>query len=277
MIRLILSPTRSGSTALLRCFENHPLVDRVYHQPVKSGHRSGADFDYTYFELLDQSSQQVLVAKETIGGFDHDEANFSPLPATHGAMLRLGAWSLSRSIVERLDPVVLIRDPRQTWNSIEKLNRWSAGKSPFHSPFSFFLDSYRHVAQFALDAHHQGLNPMIVTLEDLGYLPDVLLSEICQRWGLPYDDAMVRWTLPYGAKTWFSDETRVRMASDPRFRKSKETLEHATSFAYQPSAVEISPLEASTIKRELEPLYETLASLAHREILASRAPSQQAV
>src|SRR5437879_6371299 len=103
MLRLIISPTRSASTALLRCFENNPAVARVFHQPVKSGFREGKLFDYGIYAL--DASEEILVAKETIGGFELVEAGFSPLPAAPD-VLHLGAWTLSRELVLRVAPLV---------------------------------------------------------------------------------------------------------------------------------------------------------------------------
>ena len=86
MLRIILSPKRSGSTALMRCFENNPAIDRVYHQPVKSGFREGRQFDYRIYDLERSGRERKIIAKETIGGFQNPEANFAPIPAGPDAL-----------------------------------------------------------------------------------------------------------------------------------------------------------------------------------------------
>jgi hypothetical protein len=136
MLRIILSPTRSGSTVLMRCFENNPAIDRVYHQPVKSGFREGKPFDYRIYDLESPSREREIIAKETIGGFLEPEANFAPIPPGPDALV-LGIWSLSTELIVRTQPLVLLRDPMQTWASIERLNRYSVGISEYHSPIEF--------------------------------------------------------------------------------------------------------------------------------------------
>lgn len=266
MLRIIVSPTRSGSTALMRCFENNPAVDRVYHQPVKSGFREGKPFDYSIFDSDGPNRDKIVIAKETIGGFLKPETDFTPIPPGSDAFL-LGAWALSTDLLVRTEPLVLFRDPMHTWASIERLNRFSRGISPYQSPIEFFVDSYTNVASFAIDAYARGLPIHIITLEQLGERPEECLQRICEKWGMSWASAMVRWNLPYGAKTWFSDEAKDRFDNDPRFRKSKESLTASKSFAYVPSTLDgaMTDDDKELITERLTPLYAEIVQLAHQD------------
>jgi len=156
VLRIFLSPTRSGSTALLRCFENNPAVDQVFHQPIKSGYRQGEDFDYSFFDYDEQQEAKILVAKETVGGFVQPETAFSPLP-NHGEHTKIGPWLAAPSEIKTLEPLILVRDPLQTWMSIERLNRYSKNISPYYSPFEYFDASYTNVITFLSAARQQKL------------------------------------------------------------------------------------------------------------------------
>jgi hypothetical protein len=266
MLRIIVSPTRSGSTALLRCFENNPAVDRVYHQPVKSGFREGRAFDYGIYDLDGREHDQVVVAKETIGGFDVAETAFSPLPAAPD-QLRLGMWTLSHEHILRIEPLVLLREPLQAWGSIERLNQYAAGRSPYHSPIDFFLTSYSNVVAFAVAARRRGLPVYVVTLEQLGARPERCLRELCRKWEIAWTPAMINWTMPYGANTWFSDEASYRMAHDPRFIRSKASLSATWHFGYVPTSTDnvITPSDLSRVDRCLTPLYKRARRLARHD------------
>ncbi len=249
----------------MRCFENNPAVARVYHQPVKSGFREGKPFDYSIFNLDGPNHEEMVVAKETIGGFLKPEANFAPIPPGSDGFL-LGAWTLSIDLLVSTEPLVLLRDPLQTWGSIERLNRFSRGISPYQSPIELFIDSFINVASFAIDALARDLPIHIFTLEQLGAYPEECLRHICEKWDMPWSPAMVTWTLPYGAKTWFSEEAKDRFENDPRFRKSKESLTASKAFGYMPTAVDggMSDSDREVIAERLMPLYDEVARLAER-------------
>jgi hypothetical protein len=266
MLRIILSPTRSGSTALMRCFENNPAVDRVYHQPVKSGFREHKPFDYGIYDLEGPSRGKIIIAKETIGGFLKPEANFAPIPPGPDSFA-LGIWSLSTELVVRTRPLVLLRDPLQTWASIERLNRYSEGISEYRSPIEFFLESFANVVRFAVDARDRELPVSVITLEQLGVRPEECLRELCRRWDLPWSPAMIDWTLAYGVRTWFSEEAKHRFEHDPRFRKSKESLTAARAFDYTPSTLDgaITNTDKQLIAQRLMPLYSQAVQIARRD------------
>jgi hypothetical protein len=266
MLRLIISPTRSVSTALLRCFENNPAVARVFHQPVKSGFREGKAFDYSIYSLDTSHAAKIIVAKETIGGFELVETGFSPLPAAPD-VLHLGVWALSHELVLRVEPLVLLREPLQTWASIERLNQYAAGRSPYHSPLQFFLASYANVVAFAVAARRRGLPVYVLTAEQLGRNPENCLRRVCEKWEIPWTRAMIDWPVPYGIKTWFSAEAAYRMTHDPRFIRSKESLAAANRFAYSESTVDaiVTPEARAVITQRLEVLYRRAKRLAHHD------------
>lgn len=265
VLRIFLSPTRSGSTALLRSFENNPSVDQVFHQPIKSGYRQDGTFDYSFFDLEQKDRGHLFVAKETVGGFAVPETIFSPLP-NFGEHEQVGPWLASPSEITKLEPLILIRDPLQTWASIERLNRYSEGISEFHSPFEYFEASYRKVAEFLIAAKARELPVHCVTQEMLGQDPVNIMSRICDKWDMPWSESMIFWDKPYGVKTWFSNEAKTRMLTDPRFKRSKESLEASTRYDYNPSVVDdIAPWQVETIETGLRPLYEVAVSYARKD------------
>ena len=269
MLRMIISPTRSGSTALLRCFENNPDVDRVYHQPVKSGFRQDGTFDYGFFSLDAQEPNKIFVAKETVGGFQQPEVDYSPLPAAGGQVSIADRFPSPEDIV-KVRPLFLFRDPFQVWNSINRLNVFSAGKSPYFSPFSFFIESLQNVFEFMQYARRVTPHAYCVTLERLASDPKRFIRSICEKWEIPYTDQMVDWTLPYGQRTWYSDETRHRMAHDPRFMHSKELLEKSRTFGYKPSELKgITEAHIQEISEKLMPLYEQIVKISERDFPTS--------
>lgn len=267
VLRISISATRSGSTALLHCFANNPHVDLAWHQPIKSGYRENGTFSYEVFSGDSNNSaeeKRVWVAKETIGGFFRPEASFSPLPdcVSGEDCFTVGRWNVSRKSIQRLKPLVLIRDPLQVWNSIKKLNEMSAGVSKFHSPFDYFVESYSAVAEFLFAAKESGLPVFAVTQEMLGADPQRVLSRICDKFGIPYSDSMVHWTVPYGNKTWFSEEAQERFRSDPRFQRSKDILKNSTQYDYRPSKINIRDEDKAIIEEQLRPLYAKAAAFA---------------
>lgn len=263
-MRFFISPTRSGSTALLHAFANNSNVDTVFHQPVKSGYREDKnEFDYSFFEIGNDRYGHVLVAKETVGGFAGAEATFSPLP-NHGDNIMVGPWMASPDEIRRIEPMILIRDPFQTWNSIHKLNEYSAGKSEYYSPFEYFVQSYKNVADFLIAAKEEGLPVHALTQEMLAADPHGIMEKLCDKWGIPYDPAMVNWSLPYPSKTWFSHEALERFENDPRFQYSKEVLQNSTGYDYRPSPTRaIEADKATIIEAELYPRYEAAKRLAN--------------
>ena len=260
LLRIVISATRSGSTALLHSFANNPSVDVAFHQPIKSGYRENGTFSYEVFKeesCMSGEGQRVWVAKETIGGFELPEASFSPLPHTASTLdsVTLGPWVVSLKALHRLKPLVLIRDPLQVWNSISKLNKYSEGKSKYYSPFDYFVKSYMAVAEFLFAAKENGLPVFAVTQEMLAANPQEILSRICDLWGIPYFKSMVHWTEPYGSKTWFSDEALERFRSDPRFQLSKAVLTNSTHYDYRPSNPDVLPEHEEVIEKQLRPLF----------------------
>lgn len=266
---MLVSPTRSGSTAFLRCFENNPDVEEVHHQPVKSGFRQDGTFDYGFFSLDEGREDKIFVAKETVGGFAPEETDFSPVPKAPGGTSIANRFP-SQEAIDKVRPLFLFRDPQQTWNSINKLNDYSAGRSPFHSPFEYFITSYRNVFEFLMHAKSVTPNAHCLTLEELARDPRSVLENLCAKWNIRYHEQMVEWDLPYGERTQFSEETKMRMETDPRFMKSKEGLERSSRFEYSPSVLDIMTEHRERILAELQPLYENACELSEKDFRIDR-------
>lgn len=263
MLRMLVSPTRSGSTAFLRCFENNPAIMEVYHQPVKSGFRQDGTFDYQFFSLDEGDESSIYIAKETVGGFAPPETRFNPLTEATSNRPSIAERFPSVEAIEKVRPLVLFRDPMQTWNSINKLNKYSKGKSEFHSPFRYFISSYRNVFEFLMHAKGITRHAYCLTLERLASNPYEVLRDVCSKWQIKFHDQMIEWSLPYGQKTHYSEETMDRMEHDARFKKSKESLEKSWRFHYTESLVRgIRTAHRRKIQNELQPLYDQAIALA---------------
>jgi len=105
----------------------------------------------------------------------------------------------------------------------------------------------------------------------LGAEPSIVMPQICAKWGIPWTDTMINWALPYGAKTWFSNEARDRMMNDPRFRKSKESLEASTKYNYRSSPmIAIVERHKKHIRKHLLPLYEQATAYANEDFWLTR-------
>ena len=59
-IRFVVGPSRSGTGAFLRTFENNPCVDKVLYQPIKSALR---DTGHPCYDFIDNDDDALTVAK----------------------------------------------------------------------------------------------------------------------------------------------------------------------------------------------------------------------
>ena len=128
-----MSTSRTGSTALLRAFANHPDVVAVY-QPIKDGCRDlgGTDEDYRVYEqhhpAFESHHGKVYVSKEVTAY------------AVRGTPVNVFR---SDAEMARVRPVFLIRDPLGAWRSMRPLITKYTAATPFATAERTFFTAIR--------------------------------------------------------------------------------------------------------------------------------------
>ncbi|MBI9047716.1 MAG: hypothetical protein JEZ06_24745 [Anaerolineaceae bacterium] len=188
-LRLIISPVRSGSTALLHCFVNNRFVDQTFYQPVKTGLRLEGKGDY---KLFYRNDGRVVVAKETMGPYFPNECNLDIFP---------NGDKEQAIIVTR--PVFLFRDPLAIYTSA-KMRGWCDRSRPNNG---FDVDKlslvYRAVwnmylyAVLAFERAQDCLGPLCVTYNQIAENPEKILKTVCRYWGIEFDYRMLKWEIPF--------------------------------------------------------------------------------
>lgn len=198
--RLIIGTCRSGSTALLKAFAQHPNVHAVY-QPIKTGMRLNENEapDRSFFDGgCDKEGKDFTVAKETIGHRNLAECLYNIFP--------------DDSSVQATSPVFLLRDPVQTFQSWSNLGWGSLER---------FLASYHHVLNLAEIAGEICGEVETVVSENLSVDPEGILRSICKRWGMEYVDQLVNWTQNLGSGNLI--ERRLYKGSEDGFDAAHHT------------------------------------------------------
>ena len=250
LLRLLITPARGGSGAFLRAFENNPHVHGV-HQPIKSGLRETGIVDYSIYQpdhpIYLQYPSKFIVAKETIGPLN-EECTFNPFPD-------------DVAIVES-KPLFMFRDPLQTYNSWKS---FCSQEEEYKIALNFLTISYQHTYNLFKNAVQVSSNVSCITLEKLGNNPRKMFANICQRWGIPYDDKMLQWSLPFGQNTTFTAKAWQLIKETPIMQKSVEGVREGTTFRYRPlkqEELKLTPDEKDKISQQLVPLYEEVSKLA---------------
>lgn len=171
---LTVSPSRSGSTAMLRVFS--ALNIPSYYQPLKTILRSlmqGEEGGFTFPE------EAVLFIKEAIGPFTHSEASLDPLAI----------------LLEAGYPPHLIYVITQLREPLSTLTSWFEKYSPYREKdilFHNFLTAYQGVWNTRVKAQALGILTVPYVYEaQRDQDPAVALQQLCSQIGVSYADSAV--------------------------------------------------------------------------------------
>lgn len=173
--RIIVGPCRSGTTALLHAFSQHPEVKAVY-QPVKSALRTTGLPNYDFFEAEEADPSLFSVAKETIGHKTREECTLAVFP--------------NDEAIRATRPCFIVREPVATYASWLKLG-WGNE--------TLFADSYEHTAALFEKASSVSDQTCLLIQEELAANPEILMKTLCLQWGIPFRPELVNWPKRLGA------------------------------------------------------------------------------
>ena len=241
-IRFVVGPSRSGTGAFLRSFENNPFVNRVLYQPIKSAIRDTGSPRYDFIDT-DQDNHIVTVAKDTIG---IGASGYPIAEATYRVFRNASDLNKARYIF-------LFRNP---------LYSYSSDHNKFGVDLNSFLIGYRSAYEQAIAARKLSRNVSILTLEKLGMHPKEVFQLVCLRWDIPYTDSMIHWELPVGKKLVVSSGEMVRL--EGVLSPSLEGL-NGKDFSYVPceeNQLQLTQEEHDQITKHMLPLFQELEKKA---------------
>lgn len=185
-IRVLISPCRSGSTAFMRSMAQSPHT-HCFFQPIKEGVREHRGPDYSIFDgshkAFAEHPGKIFFIKETFGHAFQEECCFDAFP--------------DLDAIERSQPIFLLRDPVGTWSSWKKLK--AAGKKGWEGvcDFNLFKMAYQHTYDSFLKAKAISDQATCLTRDHLLKNPHQAFQLICQRWDIPFTEAMINWNKPF--------------------------------------------------------------------------------
>ncbi|MDW3223178.1 MAG: sulfotransferase family protein [Paracoccaceae bacterium] len=138
-VMLLVCPCRSGSTIMLRAFGHAGVA--AFFQPIKNALRWGLLGERRPWEVPSEIDQKTVFLKETFGPFRLEETTYDPLEC----LLAVGLPA------ERINLVVLMRDPAAVWLSWQK--HWSAQTSP-----TLFADAWHACLKCVKTARAHGVS-----------------------------------------------------------------------------------------------------------------------
>jgi len=171
---IILSPCRSGSTALLNAFAMAGYSS--FFQPIKTSIRRMMVGDRTPVKI--DVKTQILVIKEALGPYFSSEIHYSPINILK-SKLNLNAISL----------VALLREPDACLSSWE--SAFSKGMNS-NERVDLFNDAYQVVVETYAWAKSEGIKTAAIRLEDLSNR-EILIAALNDI-NIPFQEEMMDWT-----------------------------------------------------------------------------------
>lgn len=178
-VAVILSPPRSGSTALARSLWQHPAFRCYLHEP----------FDRAYHDGSGLSPETALRSVLDRGASPGRGA--APRP---GIVIKEMTFQAGESAGELLDaatlpPVLLIRDPRLALSS--RMRQLEAqGEAPAFPAREAGWDDFTRIRDML---RRQRADYAVVDISDVRRYPARVLRMICRCIGLPWDNRMLSW------------------------------------------------------------------------------------
>ncbi len=171
------SGPRNVSTALMYSFAQRPDT-RVVDEPL-----------YAYYLRLSGAGhpgrEEVLAAQENDGDTVVREVILGPCdrPVLFMKQMAHHFPGLDRGFVDRVRHVLLIRDPADVLRSlVHQLPHPHLADTGM----AVQLELFQRLAE-------QGREPPVLDARQLQNDPESVLSQLCARLGLPFDEAMLRW------------------------------------------------------------------------------------
>jgi len=170
-IRLILAPSRSGSTALVHCLNGHSDLTFV-RSPIKDDYiQKGKPFDPVWYKTLAKVPTKIGFSKLSFGMHTSETSTYIPFPLD------------DKKFIKKVKPIFMFRDPVQTKNSWARKDR----------SISLFHKAYKHVLQLLETIQKNTDKVMVITYEKFTNNPQKVLKEICDFWGIPFQKSMLEW------------------------------------------------------------------------------------
>ena len=178
----VWSGPRNVSTALMYSFRGRPDT-RVIDEPLYGHYLAVTDADHP-------ASEEVTAAMDTDGGRVVREILLGPCdkPIVFFKNMAHHLAGLDRGFLRRITNVLLTRDPREMLPSL-------AEQLPRPTLRDTGLAEQVEILEAALDS---GNPPVILDARELLLDPAGVLREACERLGIPFHEAMLRW--PAGPK-----------------------------------------------------------------------------
>lgn len=173
-LKIMISPCRSGSSALLHALSQSSELECVY-QHIKMGIREHGIPDYSIYSKV-STDGRIIINKEAIGHSTVQECSFNIFP--------------NDEIVLATEPIFLFREPVATWNSW-KIAQWGN--------IDLFCMAFRHVVDTFFHAMEVGAKVGVVFYDEFAESSkEYMLRRICGHWECQYLDAMLHWDTKFG-------------------------------------------------------------------------------
>lgn len=216
MNKLVLNPTifiiglnRSGTTAFVQSFLNHPEIE-VFKDPGKYKYEATGVIDFSHFFAPPVSrTTKARVIKQSIGQYTVELCTIPLYP-----MLKNRP-----AFIKQLHSVFLIRKPSAIWNSWETMTQWlKTTEEPyiknkwkeltidkgiqvgwgdfslFRLAYLYFHETFKYVQRVAPS------NTSVVALEDLvnENSSKKILANLCNKINLEFNENMINWKIRFG-------------------------------------------------------------------------------
>jgi len=163
----LISPCRSGSTALLYGFSQIPTVF-PYYQPIKGAIRERKKF------VMPDISHGYHLFKETIGHENMDVCSYNPFEHIPSDI--------------RINAIFLFRNPVNTWESWKKMG-WNPNLGLFIHAYS---NAY-NLLKKRLQTHPESTSCIIYDSLENTEIVSFIARTLCKKIGLPYTSNIIQW------------------------------------------------------------------------------------
>ncbi|EFQ32495.1 hypothetical protein CGRA01v4_05928 [Colletotrichum graminicola] len=201
IVRFFVACPRSGSTLLMRVFAESPECGVTSRLMLMDKPGPGVQYapNHSIFQYPDQhpiyqqaidARKRFLVSKEELGNdTTKGECLYDLLPSA-------SAYDMARSIF-------LIRNPVRVFDSWKSLG-WTDLQS--------LIDCYNNL--FSMLDRSASTNISCLLYERLVYDPHKEVGRICARWGIPFSDARLKFTKPFGSFLFKSEREELIYVKD---------------------------------------------------------------